>query len=315
MNDKPLWAWASFFGIILLLLIFDLGLFSRKERDVGIRESLWLSVLYIFIAISFGGFVSRYIGHHQGKDFFTAWLVEKSLSLDNILVISMVFSYFQIPLRYQHRVLFWGVLGVVLLRGVMIGAGAMLIQQFHFVLYLFGLFLIFTGIKMLFVAEEEEESLENNKLLLWLRRWIKVAPVLSGKRFFVQTEFTHGDKPGYMATPLFLVLIFIEFADIVFAVDSIPAVFAITTDPFVVYTSNIFAILGLRSLFFALSAMLHRFAYLKYAVALVLVFIGGKIFASLFGVNISSGLSLAVTVALLLGGVIISLWKTKEHGK
>jgi tellurite resistance protein TerC len=311
--DKPLWMWAAFFGIVATLLILDLGILHRKERDISVSESLKLSAGYILVSVCFGLLVNHYLGGRAGKQFFTGYVVEKSLSMDNILVMSMVFSHFYIPRRYQHRVLFWGILGVVLLRGIMIGVGAALVERFHFILYFFGAFLIVTGLRMLLAAgHEEEKSLEENKLLGWLRKRIPVTQSLHGKQFFAyEPESGDGGKVMRKATPLFLVLVFIELADIVFAVDSVPAVFAITTDTFVVYTSNIFAILGLRALYFSLSAMLHRFAYLKYALSLVLVFIGAKIFLAPV-INISSGVSLAITLWLLTAGVAVSLYKTRE---
>ncbi len=310
--DTPFIAWAGFFAVVIFLLVLDLGLLHRNERDIGVRESLWLSAGYIFVSVCFGFAMYHFIGAKAGKDFFTGYLVEKSLSMDNIFVISLVFNYFAIPQRYQHRVLFWGILGVVLLRGVMIGVGALLIEQFHSILYVFGAFLIFTGIKMLFSAGKKEADLENNKLLSWLKRSIRVTNSLHGNKFFIyEGDSTLAGRMARKATPLFLVLIFIELADIIFAVDSVPAVFAVTTDSFIVYSSNIFAILGLRALYFALAAMLHRFSYLKYALALVLVFIGGKIlFVPFIGV-IPSTISLAVTLVLLMGGVVVSLYKTR----
>jgi len=302
--EKPFVAWLGFFVIITLLLIFDLGLLNRKEREISIKKSLWLSLFYITIAIIFGLVVTFFIGAKEGDDFFTAYLVEKSLSLDNIFAISLVFTHFSIPPKYQHRVLFWGIIGAIVMRGIMIYVGATIIEQFHFVLYIFGAFLIFTGIKMLFLADDEEKSMEENKLLAWLQKKMPLTDELAGNKFFVR------ENNVLKATPLFLVLIFIELADVIFAVDSVPAVFSITTDKFVVYTSNIFAILGLRALYFALCAMLHRFVYLKYAISLILVFIGSKIFLVKI-IEISSGVSLAVTVGLLASGVILSLHKTR----
>ncbi|MEI6729631.1 MAG: TerC family protein [Pseudomonadota bacterium] len=302
--EKPLIAWLGFFSLITLLLIFDLGLLNRKHKDITIKRSLWLSLFYVTISIIFGLVVTFFIGAKDGDDFFTGYLVEKSLSLDNIFAISLVFTHFQIPQKYQHRVLFWGILGAVLMRGVMIYVGATIIEQFHFVLYIFGAFLIFTGLRMLFLADDEEKSMEENKLLAWLQKKIPLTDQLAGNNFFVR------ENNILKATPLFLVLIFIELADVVFAVDSVPAVFSVTTDKFVVYTSNIFAILGLRALYFALCAMLHRFAYLKYAISLILVFIGSKIFLAKI-IEISSAISLLVTVGLLAAGVLLSLYKTR----
>lgn len=311
--DKPLWMWGGFFAVVLALLVFDLGLLHRKEREISIPESLWLSAAYITVAMCFGCSVYYYLGKHAGRDFFTGYFVEKSLSMDNIFVMSLVFSHFYIPRRYQHRVLFWGILGAICLRGMMIGLGAALISQFHFILYFFGAFLIVTGLRMLFVAEKnEEKAIEESKLLAWLRKYVSVTSSLHGKKFFA---YEGGNVPGTLvrkATPLFLVLLFIEIADIIFAVDSVPAVFAITTDSFVVYTSNIFAIIGLRALYFSLAAMLHRFTYLKFGLALVLIFIGGKIFLAPL-IKISSGWSLAVTLTLLLGSIAVSLYKTRSQ--
>jgi len=309
--DKPLWMWAGFFAIVVALLAFDLGLLHRNQREISVRESLWLSLGYVMVSMCFGAAIYHYLGKHAGKDFLTGYFIEKSLSMDNILVMSMVFSHFTIPRRYQHRVLFWGILGVILLRGMMIGLGAVLIAQFDFILYFFGAFLIFTGLRMFFAAGADEKTMEENKLLAWLRQRISVTSTLHGKQFFAREAGAVAGTIVRKATPLLLVLIFIELADTVFAVDSVPAVFAITTDSFVVYTSNIFAILGLRALYFALAAMLYRFAYLKYALALVLVFIGAKIFLGPF-IKISSSWSLTVTLTLLMGGVIFSLYKTRS---
>jgi len=242
--------------------------------------------------------------------YFTGFLIEKSLSMDNVFVIALIFSYFAIPRHYQYRVLFWGILGVIVLRAIMIGLGATLVSQFSWILYLFGAFLIFTGIKMWIIADHMPD-IANNPLLKFLRSHMPVTPQLQGNAFFVRAPDPATGKMVRFATPLFLALCLVEFVDLVFAVDSVPAIFAITTDPFIVYTSNIFAILGLRALYFALAAMIHRFKYLKYALALVLVFIGAKIF--LVGIigKIPPTFSLSVTLGLIAGGVIVSLWKTR----
>ena len=311
--DTGFWMWAGFFATVLFLLVLDLGLLHRKEREIGVKESLWLSAGYITIAVCFGFVIDYMVDGTASSNYFTAYFIEKSLSMDNIFVMSLVFTHFAIPRMYQHRVLFWGILGVVLLRGVMIGVGTSLIHHFHFILYFFGAFLVLTGFRMLFASnkEEEDKKLDESKLLGWLRNRMKVTSQLHDNKFFVKVRNTRSGKISRRATPLFLVLIFIELADVVFAVDSVPAVLAVTDNPFIVYTSNIFAILGLRSLYFALSAMLHRFSYLKYALAFVLIFIGGKIFLAKI-LPIPSGLSLAITLGLLLGGVAVSLYKTKD---
>jgi tellurite resistance protein TerC len=227
-----------------------------------------------------------------------------------VFVIAMIFSFFAIPRQYQHRVLFWGILGVIVLRALMIGLGAALVTQFSWVLYVFGAFLVATGVKMLWMADHKPD-LENNVLLRFLRKRMRVTPTLRGNAFFVREPQAPGGAPVLWATPLFLALCLVEFADLIFAVDSVPAIFAITTDPFIVYTSNIFAILGLRALYFALAAMIHRFVYLKYALALVLVFIGSKIFLVNLVGKFPPLLSLSVTAALIAGGVLVSLWKTR----
>ncbi len=308
------WLWLIFIGVVVALLAFDLGVLHRDDHEIGIRESLWLSGGYISVATLFGGWLWWQLGAQSGIDYFTGFIVEKSLSMDNVFVIAMIFSFFAIPRQYQHRVLFWGILGAIVLRAVMIGLGAALVTQFSWVLYIFGAFLVITGIKMLSMSEDNAPDLANNALVRWLQRHLRVTPTLHGNTYFVRaTHPTEGDKKGAVlwATPLFLALCMVEMADLIFAVDSVPAIFAITTDPFIVYTSNIFAILGLRALYFALAAMVHRFVYLKYALAMVLVFIGGKIFlVNLIG-KIPSWVSLGVTVGLIAGGVLVSLWKTR----
>ena len=308
------WLWLIFIGVVVALLAFDLGVLHRDDHEIGIRESLWLSGGYISVATLFGGWLWWQLGAQSGIDYFTGFIVEKSLSMDNVFVIAMIFSFFASPRQYQHRVLFWGILGAIVLRAVMIGLGAALVTQFSWVLYIFGAFLVITGIKMLSMSEDNAPDLANNALVRWLQRHLRVTPTLHGNTFFVRAPHpTEGDKKGAVlwATPLFLALCMVEMADLIFAVDSVPAIFAITTDPFIVYTSNIFAILGLRALYFALAAMVHRFVYLKYALAMVLVFIGGKIFlVNLIG-KIPSWVSLGVTVGLIAGGVLVSLWKTR----
>ncbi|MFV3131412.1 TerC family protein [Niveispirillum sp. KHB5.9] len=308
---KALWLWLVFISIVIALLAFDLGVLNKKDHEIGVRESLVLSALYIAIAAAFGGWVWWYLGPVPGMQYFTGFALEKALAMDNVFVISLIFGYFAIPRLYQHRVLFWGILGVIVLRGIMIGVGAALITQFHWLLYFFGGFLILTGIKMLFTGDQEPEMGENF-MVRFLRRHMRVTDGLHGNAFFVKQADPVTGKVLRWATPLFLALIMVEFADIVFAVDSVPAIFAITTDPFIIYTSNIFAILGLRALYFALAAMVHRFHYLKYALALVLVFIGGKIFWNQFYGKLDPAISLSVTFALLASGVVYSLYKTKN---
>jgi len=305
-----LWAWAVFAGVVVTLLALDLGVLHRDDREIGVRESLMLSAGYISIALLFGAWVTWAFGATSGTDFFTGFLIEKSLSMDNVFVIALIFSFFAIPRQYQHRVLFWGILGVIVLRALMIGLGAVLISQFSWVLYLFGVFLVLTGINMWRMAEHVPD-IASNPLLKLLRRHLRVTPALRGNAFVVREPHPETGQPVRWATPLLLALCLVEFVDLVFAVDSVPAVFAITSDPFIVYTSNIFAILGLRALYFALSAMVHRFHYLKYALALVLVFIGSKIFLVGFIGKLPAVFSLTVTFGLIAGGVLVSLWKTR----
>jgi tellurite resistance protein TerC len=309
---KPAWMWLGFLGIVISLLAFDLGVLHRKSHAIGIRESLKMSAGYIALGLGFGAWVWWSLGAAAGMAYLTGFAVEKALAMDNVFVIAMIFSYFAVPRIYQHRVLFWGILGVILLRALMIGAGAAVIAEAHWVLYLFAGFLIVTGLKML-VAADKEYDIGSNRLLKWVRWRCNVTANLQGERFFVKQTDAEGRGRWFM-TPLFLALVTIEIADIVFAVDSVPAIFAITTDPFIVYTSNICAILGLRALYFALAAMVERFHYLKYALAAVLVFIGGKIFAAdMLGLaKIPPVLSLGVTVALLGAGIGYSLWKTRS---
>jgi len=309
---KPAWLWLAFAGIVVSLLALDLGVLHKHDREIGVRESLLLSAGYIGAACLFGAWVWWYLGATSGMDYYTGFMIEKSLSMDNVFVIALIFGFFAIPRQYQHRVLFWGILGVIVLRGLMIGLGATLVSQFSWVLYLFGAFLIFTGIKMWVIADHTPD-IANNPLLRYLKRHMRVTDGLRGNAFWVREQDAVTGRRERFATPLLLALVLVEFVDLVFAVDSVPAIFAITTDPFIVYTSNIFAILGLRALYFALAAMINRFKYLKYALALVLVFIGSKIF--LVGIigKIPAVISLSVTFGLIAGGVLVSLWKTRAQ--
>jgi tellurite resistance protein TerC len=306
----PAWVWLTFIGIVIALLAFDLGVLHRDDHEIGVRESLLLSAGYISVALAFGAWVWWYLGAQSGIDYYTGFLIEKSLSMDNVFVIALIFSFFAIPRQYQHRVLFWGILGVIVLRAIMIGLGATLVSQFSWVLYLFGAFLIFTGIKMWIIADDMPD-IASNPLLKFLKRHVRVTDGLRGNAFWVQEPDPSSGKVVRFATPLLLALVLVEFVDLVFAVDSVPAIFAITTDPFIVYTSNIFAILGLRALYFALAAMMHRFKYLKYALALVLVFIGAKIFLVGITGKIPPAIRPKVTPREIAGGVVVSLWKTR----
>ncbi len=310
---KPVYLWAGFIAIVLALLVLDLGVLHRKSTEISIRQSILLSAGYIAAGLAFGSFVAWHVGAEAGLSYLTGFVVEKTLALDNIFVIALIFSFFAVPREHQHRALFWGILGVIVLRGIMIGAGATLVAEFEWLLYVFAAFLILTGIKML-VTEDKEPDLAKNPLVRFLKRRLNVTEGHRGDRFFVREPLSGTGRVALHVTPLFLALVLIEVADIIFAVDSVPAIFAITTDPYVIYTSNIFAILGLRALYFALAAMIHRFHYLKPALALVLVFIGSKVFvAEMLGLEkFPAAISLGVTFALIAGGVVVSLIKTRK---
>ena len=309
----PAWFWLSFLGLVVALTAFDLGILHKEDREMGIGESLKLSAFYIIVAMLFGLWVWYARGPEPGMEYFTGYFIEKALSIDNVFVISLIFSYFAIPAKYQYRALLWGIIAVIVLRGLMIAGGAALVNEAYWVLYIFAAFLIFTGIKMFF-AGDEPMDVANNPAVRFISSHMRVTPELHGQRFFVRTSDPKTGKMVRAATPLFLALVVINLADLVFAVDSVPAIFAITTDTFIVYTSNIMAILGLRALYFALAAMVHRFHYLKYALAAVLVFIGTKIFVADFlfgGDKFPPVLSLGVTFALIAVGIGYSLYKTR----
>lgn len=311
---QPIWMWLGFITLVIALLAFDLGVLHRDGHEIEVRESLLLSGFYITLGLAFGAFVWWQLGAQSGVEYLTGFVVEKSLAMDNVFVIAMIFGYFAIPRHLQHRVLFWGILGVIVLRAIMIGFGATLVSQYGWVLYIFAAFLIFTGVRML-MAGHEEVDLSQNKFLTFMRRRFRVTDQLHGNKFFVHQPDPKTGRVRRFMTPLFLALIMIEIADVIFAVDSVPAIFAITTDPYIVYTSNIFAILGLRALYFALAAIIHRFAYLKQALAVLLVFIGSKIFvADLLGwEKFPAEWSLGVTFAILASGVAYSLWRTRDQ--
>lgn len=303
----PIWMWGMFLAIIAVLLAFDLGVLNRKQKMLSIAEALKLSLFYIILGLSFSLWVFDNLGQEAGYQYLSGYLIEKTLSLDNIFVFVLIFTHFQVPGDYQHRVLFWGIFGAILLRGAFIVLGTQLITHFDWMMYVLGAFLVYTGIKML-IAANEEPDMENNKMIKFFSTHFRVTKQYEGTRFFVR-------KDGVLwFTPLFLVLVVIDVADVIFAVDSIPAIFAITQDTFVVLTSNIFAILGLRALYFALAAMMHRFEYLKYGLSLVLVFIGGKMLINHSTTYdlIEVEYSLIFTVLVIAVSVIISLIKTRN---
>ncbi len=311
---KPLWMWGTFLGIVVVLLAFDLGVLHRKTREISIKESLWLSAFYFSLALCFGAWIWYSLGEQSGEEYLTGFIVEKTLALDNIFLISLVFTHLAIPREYQHRVLFWGILGVIVLRAIMIGLGATLVAQFSWVLYIFAAFLILVGIKMLWISNATPD-IANNPFLRFLKRNFRISDELHGKKFLVKLPDPKTGKLVTYGTPLLVALALIEFIDLIFAVDSIPAIFAITLDPYIVYTSNIFAILGLRALYFALDAIIHRFKYLNIALAWVLIFIGCKTFIAYFmdWEKFPASISLGVTVALISAGIAISLYKTRNE--
>jgi len=261
--------WILFNAFVLLMLAIDLGVFHRQSKKVSFKEAITWSVVWITLALIFNGWIYYSMGEKPALEFLTGYLVEKSLSVDNIFVFVLLFSFFKVPDEYRHRVLFWGVIGALIMRAIFIGVGAVLIAKFHWIIYLFGAFLVFTGYKM-FKKSAADMHPEQNPLVSWFIKRGKVTNEYHGKKFFVTID---GKR---LATPLFLCLLSIEFTDLIFAVDSIPAIFAITNDPFIVYTSNVFAILGLRSLYFALEGIITKFPYLRYGLAIILIFIGCK---------------------------------------
>lgn len=301
----PVSAWFIFTGIILVLLAIDLGLFHRKSHQVSFREALGWTVVWVILSCVFGGWVWSAHGQAKAVEFFTGYLIELSLSADNVFVFALVFNYFAVPQAYQHKVLFWGILSALVLRFIMIMAGAALIINFAWIIYVFAAFLIITAIKML-VSNDEEVHPENNPVVRWFKKAVPTTSAYEGDRFIVK-------RGGmWMATPLLVVLVCVEVSDVIFAVDSIPAIFAVTQDPFIVFTSNVCAILGLRSLYFVLAGVMNRFIYLKTGLALVLGFVGIKMLLSHTPYKIDSLVSLSVVALILAGSVVASLWATRN---
>jgi len=303
---SPFWLWTCFGVTVVLLLAADLFWFNRKNEEPHFWHTLWICIAYIAVAVIFGAFVWVEDGAEKGMDYFTGYLLEKSLSMDNIFVMSMVFAALGVPSKYQHRVLFWGILGALVMRGILIGVGDALVIRFNWILYIFSAFLIYTGIKMLLMKEDENVDIRHSKIFQLVSKIFHVTHEIKGEHFFVKENGRH------FITPLFFALVTIELMDVVFALDSIPAIFLVTTDIFVVYTSNIFAILGLRALYFLLAAIINKFSYLKPAISIILIFIGSKIFLKYFGIEVHEWQSLAVTLGLLTGGVLLSVFKKTE---
>ncbi|MGE0020363.1 MAG: TerC family protein [Draconibacterium sp.] len=291
--------WAGFLLFVLLMLALDLGVFHRKSHEVKIKEALIWSAVWISLALIFNAGVYFYLGKEKAIEFLTGYVIEKSLSVDNLFVFIMVFSYFNVDTKYQHKVLFWGILGALVMRAIFIFAGVALIQQFHWIIYVFGAFLIFTGIKML-VQKNEEVSPDKNPLVRLFKRFFPVTDIVHGDRFFVKIN------AKTVATPLFIVLLIIEFTDLIFAVDSIPAILAISNDTFIIFTSNVFAILGLRALYFALAGIAKLFYYLKYGLSAILVFVGVKmVIAGFFKIPVLY--SLLIIVSILIISILASV--------
>ena len=305
MSAFWLWTW---FGIaVVVLLAADLFWFNRKNEEPHFWHTFWICMAYIAAALLFGAFVWVEDGPNKGMEYFTGYLLEKSLSMDNIFVMSMIFAALGVPSKYQHRVLFWGILGALIMRGILIGVGDALVIRFHWILYLFSAFLIYTGVKMLLTKEEEQGNIKDTKIYKMMSKFFHVTHEIRGEHFFVKENGRH------YITPLFFALIIIETMDVVFALDSIPAIFLVTTDVYVVYTSNIFAILGLRALYFLLASIIKKFRYLKPAISIILIFIGIKIFLPKVGIEVEEWQSLAVTIGLLAGGIMLSLLKKPEQ--
>ena len=297
------WLWVGFNFFVLAMLAIDLGVFHRSAHEVSVKEAAIWSAVWVALALGFNYGIYHFMGEQAGLEFLAGYLIEKALSVDNIFVFVLIFSYFAVPKRYQHRILFWGILGALVLRGTMIGAGTWLIHRFEWILYFFGAFLVFTGARMAFAGEEGVE-VEANPVVRLIRRFLPVTKRYHGQRFVVRAPVGRGRR--LIATPLLVVLVMVETTDLIFAVDSIPAIFAVTTDPFLVYTSNICAILGLRSLYFLLASVIGTFRFLQIGLSIVLVFVGVKMLI-VDWYDVPIGASLAAVMGVLIFSVIASL--------
>ncbi len=304
------WDWTVFVLAILVALAIDLGVFHRKAHEVRFAEALGWSTLWFILAISFGLVIAPHMAGNWGRvardEFITGYIIELALSMDNVFVIALIFSYFQVPLKYQHRVLFWGILGALIMRGVMIGLGTALIQRFHFILYILGAFLVITGIRMVFAASDDKVEPEKNFFIRLARRFFPITHEYHGAHFVIQ----EGGK--WVLTPMALVLVMVETTDLIFAIDSIPAIFGVTTNPFIVFTSNVFAIMGLRSLYFVLAGAIGFFRYLKVGLSIVLCFIGAKMLIAHWHV-ISTTLSLLIVGTIIVTSILISLFAARKE--
>lgn len=312
---QAIWIWLLVLGFVGTILVLDLGVFNKKDHVIGMRESLKLASVYISFGLTFGLWVWYRNGADNAMDYYTVYILEQTLSLDNLFVMSVIFASFGVPREYQHRLLVWGIIGVVVLRGITIAAGAALVQQYDWVLFIFAAILFYTGIKLFFVAgAEEREDYTQKGYVRFMARHMRISDQMHGKHFFVKTPVLRGTgKAVWHATPLFLALCTIELTDLLFAFDSVPAALAITTDPYIVFTANIFAILGLRALFFAMEHIIHRFVYLKYSLAVLLMFIAGKVFYTQFFGHVPAAISLGLTVVILGAGIVVSLLRTEAN--
>jgi tellurite resistance protein TerC len=309
---NSLWGWVGFNVAVLAILALDLGVLHRRSSTVSLKEAITWSAVWVALSLSFAFAIYRTMGRQSGLEFLTGYLIEYALSVDNIFVFVLIFTYFKVPEKYQHRVLFWGIIGALVLRGVMIIAGSALVTRFAWTLYIFGAFLVFTGLRMAFQKSEDVYKPERDPVLRLARKIIPVTEDYSGDKFFVQQPDKTG-KLRHAATPLFIVLLIVDTTDIIFATDSIPAIFAVTRDPFIVYTSNICAVLGLRALYFLLAGVVDKFVYLKLGLSLVLVFIGAKMLVEPF-IHLPIVASLGVVAAVLAASILASLrWPRPGH--
>jgi len=301
--EVNIWFWIGFNVFVLIMLSLDLGVFHRKTHQVNVKEALIWSIVWIFLAMVFNVFIYFQFGQFKALEFFTGYLIEKALSVDNIFVFVLIFSYFKTPAKYQHKVLFWGILGALIMRLIFIFAGVALLEKFHWSIYFFGAILIYTGIKMLTQKDKKIEP-DKNPIIKFFKKLMPVTTELHGERFFIKQN-----NKNY-ATPLFFVLVMVEITDLIFAVDSIPAILAVTQDHFIVYTSNVFAIMGLRSLYFALVGIIDRFKYLALGLAIILIFVGLKM-VSVDIYKIPIHYSLIIIILILISSILFSLNKTK----
>jgi tellurite resistance protein TerC len=300
-----IWHWAGFVGFLIVMLALDLGVFNRKQHEVHVKEALITSGIWVVLSLLFNGAVFYWMGHEKGLEFLTGYLLEKSLSVDNIFVFILLFTFFDVPKKYQHKVLYWGIIGALIMRAILIFVGTALIAQFSWVILIFGGFLVIAGLKMAFQKEEKVEP-NKNPVVKFVKKIVPVTPEYHKDKFFVTLK-----KGGLFATPLFIVLIVVETTDLIFAFDSIPAILAITNDTFIVFTSNAFAILGLRALYFALSGFMDKFHYLKTGLSIILVFVGIKMLLSNV-LHISTVISLIVILVVLAAAIGASMVRNKR---